>query len=101
MKIKTARRHPPQDRGTACTTMTARRILIIQGHPDRDGDHFCHALGDRYDAGARAAGHEVRRVDVARLDFPILRSKKEWDAGTLPRRSPRCSATSPGPNTWS
>ena len=64
--------------------MTSRRILIIQGHPDRDGDHFCHALGDRYDAGARAAGHEVRRVDVARLDFPILRSKKEWDVGTLP-----------------
>ena len=71
-------------RRTACTTMTARRILIIQGHPDRDGDHFCHALADRYDAGARAAGHEVHRVDVARLDFPILRSKKEWDAGTLP-----------------
>ena len=64
--------------------MTSRRILIIQGHPDSDSDHFCHALGDRYDAGARAAGHEVRRVDVARLDFPILRSKKEWDAGTLP-----------------
>jgi putative NADPH-quinone reductase len=64
--------------------MTSRRILIIQGHPDRDGDHFCHALGDRYDAGARAAGHEVRRVEVARLDFPLLRSKKEWDTGTLP-----------------
>jgi len=64
--------------------MTSRRILIIQGHPDRDGQHFCHALADRYDAGARAAAHEVRRVDVARLDFPLLRSKKEWDAGTLP-----------------
>ena len=64
--------------------MASRRILIIQGHPDQGGSHYCHALGDHYAAGARAATHDVRRVDVARLDFPILRSKKEWDAGTLP-----------------
>jgi putative NADPH-quinone reductase len=82
--IKITERPAPQDGRTSGKTMTPRRILIIQGHPDRDGDHFCHALADRYDAGARAAAHEVRRVDVARLDFPLLRSKKEWDAGALP-----------------
>jgi putative NADPH-quinone reductase len=64
--------------------MIPRRILIIQGHPDVTGDHFCHALADSYDAGASAAAHEVRRVDVARLDFPLLRSKKEWDSGSVP-----------------
>jgi putative NADPH-quinone reductase len=64
--------------------MASRRILIIQGHPDQGGSHYCHALGDHYAAGARAATHDVRRVDVARLDFPLLRSKKEWDAGAVP-----------------
>jgi len=69
---------------TRSIDMTSRRILIIQGHPDQRGDHFCHALGDRYESGALAAMHEVRRVDVAGLDFPLLRSKKEWDAGAVP-----------------
>ena len=64
--------------------MASRRILLIQGHPDRGGDHFCHALGDRYEAGAQAAMHDVRRVEVAQLDFPLLRSKKEWDVGAVP-----------------
>jgi putative NADPH-quinone reductase len=64
--------------------MASRRILIIQGHPDQRGDHFCHTLGDRYESGALAAMHEVRRVDVAGLDFPLLRSKKEWDSGAVP-----------------
>jgi putative NADPH-quinone reductase len=64
--------------------MASRRILTIQGHPDQGGDHFCHAVGDHYESGARAAMHDVRRVDVARLDFPLLRSKKDWDAGAVP-----------------
>jgi putative NADPH-quinone reductase len=64
--------------------MASRRILIIQGHPDGDGGHFCHALGNRYESAARAASHDVRRVDVARLYFPLLRSKKEWDTGAVP-----------------
>ena len=64
--------------------MASRRILIIQGHPDRGGHHFCHVLGDRYEAGARAAMHDVRRVEVAHLDFPLLRSKKKWDVGAVP-----------------
>ena len=61
-----------------------RRLLILQGHPDTGGRHFSHALADAYAAAARDAGHEVRCVDVAALDFPLLRSRAEWDHGTLP-----------------
>ncbi|MBX3620659.1 MAG: NAD(P)H-dependent oxidoreductase [Rhizobacter sp.] len=61
-----------------------KRILIIQGHPDAGAAHFCHALATAYADGARAAGHSVQTLDVARLDFPLLRSKAEWDSGPLP-----------------
>lgn len=61
-----------------------KRILIIQGHPDTSSTHLCHALEDAYVAAARAAGHEVRRVAVAHLDFPLLRSQREWEEGALP-----------------
>jgi len=64
--------------------MTFRRILIIQGHPDSSSDHFCHALARSYRDGAAAEGHEVRTLDVSRLDFPVLRSKQEWESESLP-----------------
>jgi putative NADPH-quinone reductase len=64
--------------------MAAQRILIIQGHPDRVGNHFCHALAERYRVGALAAANEVRQIDVAQLDFPLLRNKRDWDSGLLP-----------------
>ena len=64
--------------------MPARRILILQGHPDSAGRRFCHALAERYRAGAQASGREVRTIDIAQLDFPLLRSKAEWDGGALP-----------------
>ena len=62
----------------------ARRIAIIQGHPDPAGGRLCHALADAYASGAEAAGHEVRRIEVARLDFPLLRTQAEFEAGTAP-----------------
>jgi putative NADPH-quinone reductase len=64
--------------------MTFRRILIIQGHPDSTSDHFCHALARSYRDGAVVEGHEVRTIDVSRLDFPVLRSKQEWESQPLP-----------------
>ncbi len=64
--------------------MTARRILLIQGHPDAGVRHLCHALEDAYAAGAQDAGHAVRRVNVAKLDFPILRSQADWDHAPVP-----------------
>lgn len=60
------------------------RIAVIQGHPSTDKPHFCHALADSYAEGARSAGHEVRVIDVGRLDFPLIRSKPEWDIGEPP-----------------
>ncbi|WP_298832948.1 NAD(P)H-dependent oxidoreductase [uncultured Piscinibacter sp.] len=61
-----------------------RRILIIQGHPDVTEVHLGHALAQAYAAGASAAGHQVRTATPAQLDFPLLRSQKEWEQGPLP-----------------
>ena len=60
------------------------QILLIQGHPDPAGGHLGHALAEAYAAGAREAGHELRTLAVAELDFPLLRSQKEWRDGALP-----------------
>jgi putative NADPH-quinone reductase len=57
----------------------SRRITVIQGHPDAGRPHFCHALANEYAAGATAAGHEVRRIEVATLGLPLLSSNEEWD----------------------
>jgi putative NADPH-quinone reductase len=61
-----------------------RRIAIIQGHPDPRGDRYGHALARAYAEGAAAGRHEVRTIDLARLEFPLLRSKEEWDGGAPP-----------------
>jgi len=61
-----------------------KRILLVQGHPDPAERHLNHALAQAYAAGAIDAGHELRRTEVALLDFPLLRSKSEWEAGALP-----------------
>ena len=64
--------------------MDSRRILLLQGHPDPAGGHLCHALAASYRQAAEAVGREVRQVDVARLDFPLLRSQADWKFGPLP-----------------
>ncbi|HEY8574862.1 MAG TPA: NAD(P)H-dependent oxidoreductase [Devosia sp.] len=46
-------------------------IYLLLAHPD--GESFCGALADAYEAAAKAAGHEVRRQDLGALAFdPIL-----------------------------
>lgn len=62
----------------------SERICIVQGHPDPDSRHLCHALGDAYAAGAEESGHASRRLDVARLDFPLIRTREEFESGTPP-----------------
>lgn len=62
----------------------ARRILIIQGHPDPAGGHFGHALADAYAEGAEAGGHDTRRLAVAELEFPLLKSRNDWTEGPAP-----------------
>lgn len=61
-----------------------KRVAIIQGHPDPAGGHFCHAMADAYASGAIAAHHAVTRVDIAQIDFPLLRTFADFESGTLP-----------------
>ncbi|WP_181702476.1 NAD(P)H-dependent oxidoreductase [Chthonobacter albigriseus] len=61
-----------------------RRILIIQGHPDRDPARYGRALADAYANGAQAAGHDVRRLDLAELALPPLASVADWNSAPTP-----------------
>ena len=62
----------------------SKRILIIQGHPDASEPHLCHALASSYSTGAESAGHTVRHINIAKLDFPLLRSQQAWQKGSIP-----------------
>ncbi|WP_305345772.1 NAD(P)H-dependent oxidoreductase [Hydrogenophaga sp.] len=62
----------------------SRRILLIEGHPDPSAERLNHALVDAYADGARQAGHEVRRIAVGTLDFPLLKTAEAWNHGALP-----------------
>ena len=64
--------------------MMSRRILLIQGHPDASEPHLCHALASSYIAGAEDSGHAIRQINVAELDFPLLRSQKDFETGSVP-----------------
>lgn len=59
-------------------------IFLIQGHPDAIEPHLCNALASSYAQGAQASGHEVRQCDVATLDFPLLRSQRDFESGPVP-----------------
>jgi putative NADPH-quinone reductase len=62
----------------------ADRIVIIQGHPDAAGGHLCNALADAYADGAAESGRAVKRIEVAALDFPLMREANEFRTGTPP-----------------
>jgi len=61
-----------------------KKILILQGHPDPAQRHFGHALAEAYAGAARVAGHSVETIEVARLEFPLLRSLADWKEGVVP-----------------
>ncbi len=68
-------------------------VAIVQGHPDPGGRHLCHGLADAYADGATAEGHTVMRIELAQIDFPMLRSQQEFEAGQLPSMLvPACDA---------
>ncbi len=53
-------------------------VLLILGHPRQDS--LCGALADAYQAGARRAGVDVRRLNLAELDFdPHVRTVSPTD----------------------
>ena len=62
----------------------SRRILLIEGHPDPSAERLNHALVTAYADGASAAGHEVRRIAVGAIDFPLLKTAEAWNHGALP-----------------
>lgn len=57
-----------------------KRVLIIDGHPDRDPKRLVHGLADAYRRAAEGAGHDVRTIRLCDLDFPWLRSAAEFAA---------------------
>src|SRR5581483_11549740 len=61
-----------------------KHIAVIQGHPDPLSTRFCRALADAYVKAAREAGHVVSIIDVASLEFPLLRQKNDFDRGEPP-----------------
>ncbi len=72
-----------------------RKILVINGNPDPSTARFCAALAEAYVRGASLAGHQIRRIDVGSLDFPILRSQSEFTQSVPPRDilEAQCSVT--------
>jgi len=49
------------------------RIFILLGHPDPGPEPLSRRLADAYERSARAAGHEVRRMNIFDLSFdPVL-----------------------------
>jgi len=63
--------------------MTAK-VLVLNGHPDTTRKGLCHALADAYAAGAVEGGHDVRRIDVAALQFGFVRGQAEFEHGVVP-----------------
>lgn len=56
-----------------------KRVTIIDGHPDRDDGHYCHALAGAYARGAAEGGHAVKRITIAELEIPFIHSQCEWE----------------------
>jgi putative NADPH-quinone reductase len=63
-----------------------KRILVINGHPDRSPGHLCAAFAKAYIEGALAGGHSIRHIDLADLEFPMLRSQEEFESRKVPEQ---------------
>lgn len=58
-----------------------KKITIVDGHPDPCTDRLNHALATRYASEAEAAGACVRRIDLAGLEIPVLRTEDDFVRG--------------------
>ena len=61
-----------------------RNILVLNGHPDPSSKGLCHALAQAYEEGAVDAGHVVRHLAIAELDFGFLRSQAAFEKEAPP-----------------
>ena len=64
--------------------MRAKKIVVINGHPDPSGARFVAALAAAYLTGASEAGHAIRRIDVGELNLPAIHSMGEFTAEASP-----------------
>lgn len=49
--------------------MKKKKIFILLGHPDNGPEPLCRQIADSYEGAARAAGHDVRRMNIFDLSF--------------------------------
>lgn len=49
-----------------------KKVLVILAHPNMES--FCGALASAYEGGAREAGHEVRRLNLAQVPFAVAQN---------------------------
>jgi putative NADPH-quinone reductase len=61
-----------------------RNVLIVIGHPVPSSNRLCRALANAYFESAEQAGHAVRQINLATLDFPLLRTLDEFERGRVP-----------------
>jgi len=62
----------------------AKRILIINGHPDPRPERYCVAIAEACAEGARAAGHSVETIAIAAFEFAPLQYWEDWKTGEAP-----------------
>jgi len=60
-----------------------KHVLIIQGHPDGRKQHYCHAIANAYKNGARNSNYDVKVINIALLDYPLLHTQEEFENGEL------------------
>ncbi len=58
----------------------AKRILIIDAHPDASPERLIHSMARAYAEGAVAAGHDVRTLMLAAWDGAFLRAAAAFGA---------------------
>jgi putative NADPH-quinone reductase len=63
---------------SAGSATAKRRILIIDGHPDKREGRFIHACANAYAEAALAAGHQVKSIKVSELEFDWLKTSDEF-----------------------
>jgi len=77
-----------------------KRIVIIDGHPDSREERFVHALAKAYQSGAESGGHEVRRISISALKFPLLKTSEDFLSGPAPHEIRSTQETLMWANHW-